>query len=183
MSQFHPKSRSWGLALTALLSAVYAAYALLSSYVLGSITHGIDNFILRSLVFVILGGLTVGFGYSTMMGGITGILLEFTVPTPIPLYLFPSLLAYGLIFDIVLNLYRNSETNPSMVRMMLGTVLASFSMSVVALTVFTLVGFFPPESIPVIWTLEITIDVALGVIGAFFGLVLLRQLKHIKPTG
>ncbi len=174
--------RSQGIALTALLSAVYVAYALLSSYLFGSITHGMENFIVRSLVFVILGGLTTGFGYSTIMGGISGLVLEFTIPTPVRFYLFPSLLAYGFIFDIIINFQRTPNTVPSPTRMLLGTIFASFVMSVTALSVFTLVGFFPPQLIPLIWILEITTDVILGILGAIIGLALLRQLIHLRPT-
>ncbi len=174
-------SRSQGLALTALLSAVYVTFALLSSYVFGSITHGMDNFIVRSLGFVILAGLTTAFGYSTMMGAISGIVLEFTVPTPVRFYLFPSLLAYGFVFDVIINLQKPPIENPGVIRILLGTVLASIAMSAVALGVFTLVGFFPPQVIPIIWPLGIFRDVILGIIGAVVGFLLLRELIQLKP--
>ena len=175
------KSHTQGIALTAILAAVYVAYALLSSYLVGSITHGIDNFVIRSLLFVVLVGLTAGFGYSTMMGGIAGLVLEFTVPSPVRFYLLPSLLAYGLILDIVMNTNRSPDASSFTIRAIAGTFFASMIMSVVALAVFTLVGFFPPQLIPIIWTFGIIRDVVLGIIGAAIGLVLVRQLKHLRP--
>jgi hypothetical protein len=181
MSMVQMKSRSQGIALSAILAAVYVAFALIAGYLIGNITHGVENFIVRSLLFVILAGLTVGFGYSTIMGGISGLLLEFTIPTPIPFYLLPSLFAYGLVFDLATNLNRAPNTNLSTLRVLLATILASAAMSVVALTVFTLAGFFPPPLLPIIWGLEITTDVVLGVIGAVIGLALVRQLRHLKP--
>ncbi|MFX0078528.1 MAG: hypothetical protein ACFE8O_04755 [Candidatus Hermodarchaeota archaeon] len=181
MNTLKMKFNTQGIALTAILAAVYVAYALLSSYLVGSITHGIDNFIIRSLLFVILVGLTTGFGYSTMMGGISGLVLEFTVPSPVRFYLFPSLLAYGLILDIVMNSIKSQDTSSFVVRVMVGTFFASMTMSVVALTVFTLVGFFPPQLIPIIWTFGVIRDVVLGILGAIIGLLLIRQLKHLRP--
>lgn len=175
------KSHTQGIALTATLAAAYVAYALLSSYLVGSITHGIDNFVIRSLLFVVLVGLTMGFGYSTMMGGITGLVLEFTVPSPVRFYLLPSLLAYGLILDIAMNTLKSTGTSSFSVRVVMGTFFASMIMSVVALAVFTLVGFFPPQIIPFIWTVGIIRDIALGIIGAVIGLMLVRQLKHLRP--
>jgi hypothetical protein len=174
-------SNTQGIALTAILAAVYVAYALLSSYLVGSITHGIDNFIIRSLLFVVLVGLTTGFGYSTMMGGISGLVLEFTVPSPVRFYLLPSLLTYGLILDIIMNIIKSQDTSSFAIRVMVGTFFASMTMSVVALTVFTLVGFFPLQLIPIIWTFGVIRDVVLGILGAVIGLLLVRQLKHLRP--
>lgn len=173
---------SRGLALTALLAAVYVAYALVSSYLIGYLTHGMDNFIVRSLLFVILAGLTTGFGYSTMMGGISGAVLEFTIPTPVRFYLFPSLLAYGFIFDVIINVQRSANGTPRHTRLILGTILASIAMSGVALGVFTFIGFFPPQLIPFIWGLGIGRDVVLGIIGTVIGLAILQQVMHLKPT-
>lgn len=181
MNTLKPKSNTQGIALTAILAAVYIAYALLSSYLVGSITHGIDNFIIRSLLFVVLVGLTTGFGYSTMMGGISGLVLEFTVPSPVRFYLLPSLLAYGFIFDIVMNMIKSPAATSFTLRVIVGTFFASMAMSVVALAVFTLVGFFPPQIIPIIWTSGVIRDVVLGIIGAIIGLLLIRQLKHLRP--
>ncbi len=175
-------TRSRGIALTALLSAVYVAYALLGSFIFGSITHGADNFVVRSLVFVILVGLNSGFGFSTIMGGISGLVLEISIPTPVRFYLFPSLLAYGFVLDIVINIKKAPNADLGTIRMLLGTILASLAMSITALTVFTLVGFFPPALIPLIWTFEIVIDIVLGIIGATIGLVLLRQLVYLKSS-
>jgi hypothetical protein len=175
------KSNTQGIALTAILAAVYVAYALLSSYLVGNITHGIDNFVIRSLLFVILVGLTAGFGYSTMMGGIAGLVLEFTVPSPVRFYLLPSLLAYGLILDLFMNTNRPPNASSFTIRAIAGTFFASMTMSVVALAVFTLVGFFPPQLIPIIWTFGIIRDVVLGIIGAAIGLLLVQQLKHLRP--
>ncbi len=175
-------ARSQGIALTALLSAAYVAYALVSSYVFGTITHGADNFIVRSLGFVILAALTTGFGYCTMMGGISGLVLEFTVPTPVRFYLLPSLLAYGFIFDLLINVRRQAQVTLNSVHVLLGTLLASATMSVVALTIFTLVGFFPAPLLTLIWAVEIAADVILGIIGAIIGLALTRQLIHLRPT-
>jgi len=181
MNTIKTKSNTQSIALTAILAAVYVAYALLSSYLVGSITHGIDNFIIRSLLFVVLGGLTTGFGYSTMMGGISGLILEFTVPSPVRFYLLPSLLAYGLIFDIVMNMIKSPATTSFTMRAIVGTFFASMTMSVVALAVFTLVGFFPPQIIPIVWTFGVIRDVVLGIFGAIIGLLLIRQLKHLRP--
>jgi hypothetical protein len=175
------QTHTQGIALSAILAAVYVAYALLSSYLIGSITHGIDNFILRSLLFVVLVGLTSGFGYSTMMGGISGLVLEFTVPSPVRFYLLPSLLTYGLLFDVIMNIGKSYSDLSFIVRVILGTILASMSMSAVALAIFTLVGFFPPDLLPLVWSLGILRDVVLGVIGAIIGLIIVRQLKHLRP--
>jgi hypothetical protein len=181
MNTLNTKSNTQGIALTAIFAAVYVAYALLSSYLVGGITHGIDNFIIRSLLFVVLAGLTTGFGYSTMMGGISGLVLEITVPTPIRFYLLPSLLAYGVIFDLVMHIAKSPESNSFTIRIIVGTFFASMTMSIVALAVFTLVGFFPPQIIPIIWTFGIIRDVVLGILGAVIGLLLVRQLKHLSP--
>ena len=175
-------SRSWSIALTALLSAVYVAYALVSSYVIGYVTHGVDNFIVRSLVFVVLGVMIGRFGYCTMMGGVTGLLLEFTVPTPFRFHLVLSLLAYGVVFDVVVTFHRDPERGLAVVRLLLGTVLASVAMSSTALAVFTLVGFFPQPLLPIIWGLEVAVDVIMGIIGAVIGIVLIRRIQHLKPT-
>lgn len=176
------RTRSWGMALTALLSAVYVSYALVSSYLVGAVTHGVDNFIVRSLVFVVLGSMMRRFGFCTIMGGVTGLLLEFTVPTPVRFYLVLSLLAYGLVFDVVVNFHRESERGLPTIRLLLGTVLASVAMSSTALAVFTLVGFFPPPLLPLIWGLEIAVDVTMGVIGAVIGIALIRRIQHLKLT-
>ncbi len=181
MNTLKKKPNTQGIALTAILAAVYVTYALLSSYLVGNITHGIDNFIIRSLLFVVLVGLTKGFGYSTMMGGISGLVLEFTVPSPVRFYLLPSLLAYGVIFDIAMNIVKSPESASFTIRVIMGTFFASMVMSVVALSVFTLVGFFPQQIIPIIWTFGVIRDVVLGILGAVFGLLLIRQLKHLKP--
>ncbi|MHA2405234.1 MAG: hypothetical protein ACXADB_08340 [Candidatus Hermodarchaeia archaeon] len=183
MTSLSPRiAHSRGIALTSLLSAVYVALALLSSYILGFITHGMDTFIFRSLLFVILVGLTSGFGYSTMMGGISGLVLEFTIPTPVRFYLFPSLLAYGFVFDVIINFQKPLNGYPSTAWTLLGTAFASMAMSAVALVVFSLVGFFPPQLLLVIWTLGIARDVFLGIIGAVIGVVLMRQLTYLKST-
>jgi len=181
MCAIRTSSRSQGIALTAILSAVYVAYALLSSYTVGAITHGMENFIIRSLLFVILIAFTTGLGYSTLMGGISGLVLEFTIPTPVRFHLLPSLFAYGLVFDLITNFPISLLMDPSTLRVLIATILASTAMSSVALTVFTLVGFFPPALISIIWALEITTDVILGIIGTIIGLALTRQLKHLKP--
>ncbi len=181
MNTLKTKSNTQCITLTAILAAAYVAYALLSSYLVGSITHGIDNFIIRSLLFVVLVGLTTGFGYSTMMGGISGLVLEFTVPSPVRFYLLPSLLAYGLIFDIVMNMVKSQSATSFTIRVIVGTFFASMTMSVVALAVFTIVGFFPPQIIPIIWTFGVIRDVVLGILGAIIGLLLVRQLKHLRP--
>ncbi|MDO8125096.1 MAG: hypothetical protein Q6364_12045 [Candidatus Hermodarchaeota archaeon] len=181
MKTLKTKSNTQSIALTAILAAVYVAYAFLSSYLVGSITHGIDNFIIRSLLFVVLAGLTTGFGYSTMMGGISGLILEFTVPSPVRFYLLPSLLAYGLIFDIAMNIVKSPESGSFTIRAIMGTFFASMTMSVVALAVFTLVGFFPQQIILIIWTFGVIRDVVLGILGAVIGLLMVRQLKHLRP--
>jgi hypothetical protein len=181
MNTLRMNSNTQGIALTAILAAVYVAYALLSSYLVGGITHGTDNFIIRSLLFVVLVGLTTDFGYSTMMGGISGLVLEFTVPSPIRFYLLPSLLAYGLIMDIIMNINKSPEATSFTIRVIVGTFFASITMAVVALAVFTLVGFFPPQVIPFIWTFGVIRDVVLGILGAVIGLLLVRQLKHLRP--
>jgi hypothetical protein len=173
--------QSQGITLAAILSAVYVSFALLSSYVWGTVTHGAENFIVRSLVFVILTAFITGFGYSTMMGGISGLVLEFTVPTPVRFYLLPSLIAYGFVFDLVSNLGREETTPLGTVRILVGTIFASFAMSAVALSVFTIVGFFPTNLLPLIWSLEIATDISLGIIGALIGLALIRQLKQLRP--
>ena len=183
MSASMVQSRSLSIALTAVLSAVYVSYALVSSYLIGNVAHGVDNFIVRSLVFVVLGVVTRRFGYCIMMGGVTGLLLELTVPAPIRFYIVLSLLAYGVVFDVVLTFHRDPERGPNALRLLLGTVLASVAMSSTALAVFTLVGFFPPLLLPIIWGLEIAVDVTMGIIGAVIGIVLIRRIQHLKPTG
>jgi hypothetical protein len=174
------RSRSWGIALTAVLSAVYVAYAVLSSYLIGYVTHGVDNFIVRSLVFVVLVAMTVRFGYCTIMGGVTGVVLEFAIPTPVPFYLVLSLLAYGLVIDGFVNFRRDISIPPSFFRLLLGTVFASLAMSSTALAVFTLVGFFPVQTLPFIWGVEIAVDVTLGVIGGVIGVALVQRVTHLK---
>jgi hypothetical protein len=149
---------------------------------IGYVTHGVDNFIVRSLVFVVLAVMAGRFGYCTMMGGVTGLVLEFTVPAPVRFYLVLSLLAYGVVFDVVVTFHRDAERKPAVVRLLLGTVMASFAMSSTALAVFTLVGFFPQPLLPFIWGLEVAIDVTLGIIGAIFGIILSRRIQHLKPT-
>jgi len=63
------------IANSAVFSAVYLAYAYLSSMLLGQILHGIDIHFLRALLLVILAARLRGAGGPTTMGFISGILL------------------------------------------------------------------------------------------------------------
>ena len=170
------------LALTASLSAVYVSYTLISSYAVGYFTHGVDAFFVRSLLFVVLAALTTKTGRASLMGFISGIALELTVPAPIHFYIFPSVLSYGLTYDAHMSSRGFTHHVLKLKSVLIATALSSLVMSIVALSIFTTLGFFPKESIPYIWTFGILRDIALGVIGGFIGVkVTARILKPRLP--
>jgi uncharacterized membrane protein YeaQ/YmgE (transglycosylase-associated protein family) len=171
---------SKGLTLTAILAALYTTLAVVSSWVWGVFTHGMDALVLRSLFVVVLVSYTRRLGTGVLFGFTAGALLELTTPTPVLFYLLLSLTTYGLVNDAILNYFRQ-DAPLTLNLVLLTTIVASVGMAVVALAVFTLVGFFPPAVIPVIWMTGILRDVILGVVGAGMGWYLVRSLpKHFN---
>jgi len=169
------------LTLTALLSAAYVSYSLVSSYTVGQFTHGVDTFVVRSLLFVVLTALTMKAGSSSLMGFISGTTLELTVPTPIHFYVFFGVLSYGLAYDTYMSSRGFIHHVLNVKSVLVATTLSSAIMSIVALSIFTIVGFFPAESIPYVWTFGVLRDVALGVIGGLIGVrVTTRIMKKVE---
>lgn len=167
---------SQDLALIASLSAAYTGYSLISSYAVGQLTHGVDTFPVRSLLFVVLTALTVKAGSASLMGFLSGITLELVTPAPIRFYILFGVLAYGLVYDAYMNLrgFRHHVLKTDSV--LIATTLSSLAMSVVALSIFTLAGFFPVGILPLIWTLGILRDIAMGIIGSVIGIKITRRI-------
>ena len=175
----HLSSKTREVVLVAMLSAIYVAYALVSGFAFGYITHGVDNFLVRSLLFVILIAMSNRLGLPSMMGATSGLVLEFFTPSPIHFYILPSVAAYGISFDLFVNIRRKGyEFNRR--RIILATALSSAIMSIVALAVFTIVGFFPPAILPIIWTFGILRDVVIGLVGGLIGLTIVQNMPHLR---
>ncbi len=164
------------LALIASLSAVYTGYSLVSSYAVGQFTHGVDTLLVRSLLFVVLPALTLKAGSASLMGLVSGITIELVIPAPIRFYIFFGALAYGLVYDAYMKLrgFRRHVMKTDSVLM--ATTLSSLAMSVAALSIFTIVGFFPVGILPLIWTFGILRDIAMGIIGGVIGIKVTRRI-------
>ena len=169
--------RTTYLTTTAMLAATYTVLTMVSSWFFGQFTHGMEALVLRSLFFVIVVSRINRFGYVTLFGIITGVLLELGIPGPIHFYLFPSQSAYGLVFDYLI-FYHKTNINLGTRRLLLSSAVASASMSAVALTVFTLVGFFPYSILLLIWVIGILRDVILGIVGAYLGILTTQRIFH-----
>ncbi|UCB60011.1 MAG: hypothetical protein JSW72_07845 [Candidatus Bathyarchaeota archaeon] len=165
-------------ALIASMSSVYAGYSFLSSNTIGGLTHGVDTFFLRSLLFVVLSFTGVRAGSASLMGLVSGTIIEFTTPSPIHFYIFPSVVSYGVTYDIF-TWKRRSMRLPGSATVLLATLLSSTIMAVIALAVFTLAGFFPPEILPIMWFFGIMRDALVGVAGAFAGIKIANALLDI----
>lgn len=169
------------LALSSLLSAIYVGYALLSSYTVGFLTHGADTHLLRSIVFVDLAALTKKTGCTSVMGFVAGLVLEFTVPVPVHLVIFPSLLAYGVTYDCFMSAMGFKQHALKLRSVTIATLFSSSAMAIVALTVFTLAGFFPTQILPTIWASGMFRDVLMGIIGGVLGVkVALRITRRSR---
>jgi hypothetical protein len=163
------------LTLTALFSAAYVAYSEISSLTIGGVTHGVDTFVIRSVVFVVLAASTMKFGPSTLMGAISGAIFTFIVPTPVPIYLFPALLLYGLTYDLYMRLTGFSTSATKTKHVAIATILSSAMMSLTALTILTWTGFLPVNGFIFIWTFGVLRDVAVGLVGGLLGLEIWRH--------
>ncbi len=166
------------IALIASMSALYAAYSFLSSNTIGNFIHGVDTFFIRSLLFVVLSFSTAKTGVASLMGLVSGMIIEFTTPSPIHFYIFPSVLTYGVVYDIFLWKFR-ALPHPRTSTVLMATVLSSVAMATAALSVFTYVSFFSPEILPIIWVFGILRDVVMGLIGACVGVKISRAVYHI----
>lgn len=162
------------LMLTALFSAVYVAYSYLSSVVIGEAAHGLDTNLVRSALFVLLAALTMKFGASTLMGAVCGVIFLLVIPAPFPVYLFVSVLLYGLTYDLYMRLAGFSNSVTKTKHVITATVISSILMSIVALAILTGVGVLPPEGLIYIWIFGVLGDVVVGVIGSVIGLRILK---------
>jgi hypothetical protein len=163
------------VAIAASIAAVYSGYSFFSSNAIGHFTHGVDTFFIRSLLFVALTFSTTKTGTATLFGVVSGAIIEFTTPAPIHFYIFPSIVAYSVVYESILWKCRLSSSLRTRA-LMLATALSSLAMAVVALSVFTFAGFFPRELVPIIWLAGISRDVTLGLAGAFVGVRALSPL-------
>lgn len=162
------------VATVASIAAVYAGYSLFSSSAVGHLTHGVDTFFVRSLLFIALTFATPRAGTAILLGLVSGAIIEFTTPAPIHFYILPSIVAYSVVFEIFL--WKGRASSRETVRLMLATALSSLAMAVVALSVFTLAGFFTTGLVPLVWLAGISRDVGLGLAGAFVGIRVLPSL-------
>ncbi len=169
------------IVVVALLSATYVAYGLLSSYTVGIVTHGTDTHFVRSATVVVLAAYIRKFTGPTLMGVVSGLLFGFLIPAagnPAGLlYLPPSVFAYAFLYDVYMRQagYPGSPTRGRHV--IIGTIIGSIAMSVIALTVLTLVQVFTPEVILFAWVGELIGGIALGIGGSLLGIRIVRQLR------
>jgi len=164
--------------LTALFSTIYMVYGYISSVTVGGVTHGVDTFFIRSAIFVLLSASTMKFGPSTLMGGISGAIFTLVIPTPFPVYLFPAVFLYGLTYDLYMRLLGFSANVTKTKHVTFATILSSAIMSFTALSVLTWVGFLPRQGLVFIWTFGVLRDIAVGLVGAFLGLKILRYVIY-----
>jgi hypothetical protein len=177
-----PSSRidSIELAITAMLAAVYVSYTILSSYVVGAFTRGMDTFIVQSLLFVVLVAFTNRRGLPTLKGFICGLVIELLVPAHVRFYLLPSVFAYGLVFDLLMNYPKRETGEVARRRVIVATAFASAVMSSVVFVIFGLVGVFPPAVLPVVWLFRAPLHIVLGIVGAIIGYPLAMGLTRLK---
>ncbi|UCE96856.1 MAG: hypothetical protein JSV51_04525 [Candidatus Bathyarchaeota archaeon] len=113
------------------------------------------------------------------MGIISGAIIEFTTPTPVHFYIFPSVVAYGITYDAFMS-KRPLRLYPKTSAVLIATALSSAAMAGVALSVLTYSGFFLPEILPMIWFFGVLRDVLLGLVGALIGIKISRTILHIR---
>lgn len=164
--------------LTALFSTIYVVYSYISSVTVGGVTHGVDTFFIRSAIFVLLAASTMKFGPSTLMGAISGAIFTLVIPTPFPIYLFPAVLLYGLTYDLYMHLLGFSANATKTKHVIPATILSSAVMSLTVLSVLTGVGFLQVEGLVFIWTFGVLRDIAVGLMGCFLGLKMVRYVIH-----
>lgn len=162
----------------ALFSAIYVVYGLLSSYTVGLVTHGADTHFVRSAAMVVLAAYVGKFTGPTLMGLVSGLLFGFLIPAPFGLLYLPlSVFLYGFLYDVYMRQagYPGSASNSRHV--VIGTVIGSIAMSIVALAVLSLVQVFRPEVLLFAWAGELIGGVALGIGGSVLGIRIVRQLR------
>jgi hypothetical protein len=164
--------------LTMSLSTIYVVYGYASSVTVGPVTHGVDTFFIRSVLFALVAAITLKFGYSTLMGAISGAIFAFIIPTQFSFYLFPAVLSYGLTYDLYMRLLGFSTCVSSTRHVVVGTTLSSAAMSTVALSVLTLVGFLPVQALAFIWAFGLLRDIVVGLVGSLLGLKIERYMMH-----
>jgi len=166
--------------LTALFSTIYVVYGYASSVTVGAVTHGVDTFFIRSALFVLLVTTIQKFGYSTLMGAISGAVFTFVIPTPFSFYLFPAVFLYGLTYDLYMRLLGFSTCVSVTRHVVIGTILSSAAMSMAALSILTLVGFLPVEALAFIWFFGVLRDIVIGLVGSLLGLKIVKYTTHSK---
>jgi len=166
--------------LTALFSTIYVVYGYASSVTVGAVTHGVDTFFIRSALFVLIAAATLKFGYSTLMGAISGAVFSFVIPTPFSFYLFPAVFLYGLTYDIYMRLLGFSTHVSATRHVVMGTMLSSAAMSLAALSTLTWVGFLPAQALAFIWSFGVLRDIAVGLAGSLLGLKIVRYVMQGK---
>lgn len=166
--------------LTALFSTIYVVYGYASSVTVGAVTHGIDTFFIRSALFVLLTAITGTFGYSTLMGAISGAIFTFVIPTPFSFYLLPSVFFYGLTYDLYMRLLGFSTKVSATKHVVIGTMLSSAAMSLAALSILTLVGFLPLQALAFIWAFGMLRDILVGLAGSLLGLKIVKYMMHTR---
>ena len=177
--------RTRELVITTMLAAIYVVVSTLSSLMLGTLTRGMETFLPRSLLFVILTAYTRQTTMYVLFGGVSGFILEIAVPNPVFPAVFVSLLVYGIIFGAFSSL-TSIEHPISFITILYATILASAGMAVSALFIFTAVGFFPAEFLGLIWIGGIIRDVILGLIGSGVGYWMLQHVafsNFLRETG
>lgn len=166
---------SRNLMLTALFSAIYVAYAYVSSVLGGGVTHALDSDLVRSALFVLLAGLTMKFGLSIIMGAVSGAIFSLIIPAPFGfVYLFPSVFLYGLTYDLYMRLAGFPTHATKNKHVITATIISSVLMSIVALALLTWLAVIPPEGLIYAWIFGILGDIVVGLIGSVIGLRILK---------
>jgi len=169
---------SKGLMLTALFSAIYVSYGYVSSITIGGVTHGVDTSFVRSALFPLLVAYTLQFGYSTLMGAVSGIIFTFVILGPFPIYLLPSVLLYGLTYDLYMRTVGYSTNAKKAKHILAASAVSSIVMSLVALAILTLMGILPTSGLVFIWVFGVLRDVAMGFAGGIVGVEAIKYTVH-----
>lgn len=165
------------VAILAFLVAVLAGYFVTSSYYLGRVIRGLDATLFSGVVFVPLAALSKRRGVLSVAGLVAGLIIEFAARPALPaaLYILPSVLGYAVVFDLYFS-FVGFENVSNWRQVMIGALLGSTAMSLLALSVLTLAGVIPSRLFAATWATYLIAEIVLGVAGARIGLLIVRKL-------
>jgi hypothetical protein len=191
-----PVSNSRALALIGLFSALYIVTAGIVSSITGPglagmlLSGGYPEHVLRGLFMAGVVISTRKMWSATMMGIVSGLVFVLTVPAPgSALYLFPSTVAAGLVYDFTLKFGSDyAQAAVSRRKVLVGAGISGVAESVVALAILTFIVRYTfallAYGVPLwaYWAIDAPLNAALSIAGASIAVgYLLRKKTRERP--